>query len=415
MLSKLHHRKPTAIGHREFILLMAVMISLVALSLDIMLPALPDISSDLGLKHRNDVQLVVSVLIFGLAIGQLAYGPVSDSIGRKPAIFAGTLLFCLGCLMSILATRFWVMLAGRLLQGLGAAGPRSVIVAVVRDQHEGRSMARIMSAVMAVFIVVPAIAPALGQAILLVANWRMIFIVMMALALGSVTWFAIRQPETLPPERRIPFSAGRIVQAAMEVCTHRTALGYTIAAGLVMGSLLGYLNSAQQVFQEIYHLGRAFPLFMGTLALFVGGASFFNSRIVMRLGMRSLSRMAIRALVLLAAAYLGIVWLFGGSSPLWLFMTSFASIFFCLGILFGNLNAIAMQPLGHIAGVGAAVVGALSNLISVPLGIVIGRSFDGTTLPLVWGFVVLSILSAVVMHWADAPTPVVSKGPQRRR
>lgn len=410
MLSKILARKPTAIRHREFILLMALMISLVALSLDIILPALPDICIDLGPKHRNDVQLVVSVLIFGLALGQLAYGPVSDSIGRKPAIFAGTIIFSLGCLMSIFAAQFWVMLAGRLLQGLGAAGPRSVIVAVVRDQYEGRGMAQIMSAVMAVFIVVPAIAPALGQAILLVANWRLIFVVMMALALGSVTWFAIRQPETLPPERRIPFSAGRIVRASIEVCTHRTAIGYTIAAGLVMGLLLGYLNSAQQVFQDIYDLGRAFPLFMGVLALFVGGASFFNSRIVMRLGMRTLSRMAIRALIILTASYLVIVWLCGGSSPLWLLMLSFASVFFCLGILFGNLNAIAMQPLGHIAGVGSAVVGSLSNFISVPLGIVIGRSFDGTTLPLAWGFVILSVLSAIVMHWADKPSPAVSGG-----
>lgn len=400
---------PSGIRYVESIALMALMISLVALSLDIMLPALPAICADLGLKHRNDVQLVVSVLVFGLAIGQLVYGPVSDSTGRKPAIFAGIGIFSMGCLLSMFATQFWVMLVGRLLQGLGAAGPRSVIVAIVRDQYEGRGMARIMSAVMAVFIVVPAIAPALGQTILLMVNWRWLFGTMMALAIGSLTWFAMRQPETLPLERRTPFSVKRIANAIGTVFAHRTALGYTICAGLVMGALLGYLNSAQQVFQGIYRLGRMFPLFMGTLALFVGGASFFNSHIVMRVGMRSMSRWAVRALIIFTAVYLGIVCLFGGISPLWVFMLSFAAAFFCLGILFGNLNAIAMAPLGQIAGVGSAVVGALSNFIAVPIGIVIGLNFDGTTLPLASGFIILSILTAVVMWWADRPLPVMTQ------
>lgn len=386
------------------------MISMVALSLDIMLPALPAISADLGVTARNDVQLVVSTLVFGLAIGQLIYGPVSDSTGRKPAIFAGIGIFTAGCLLSIFAAQFWLMLAGRLLQGLGAAGPRSVIVAVVRDQYEGRGMARIMSAVMAVFIVVPAIAPALGQTILLMLNWRWLFGAMMALAVVSAAWFAVRQPETLPPERRIPFSAKRIIRAAIEVCTHRLALGYTIAAGLVMGALLGYLNSAQQIFQDTFGLGRDFPLFMGSLALFVGGASYYNSRIVMRLGMRALSRRAIQALITFTMSYLAAVWLLGGVPPLWLFMLCFASAFFCLGLLFGNLNAIAMKPLGHIAGVGSAIVGSLSNLIAVPLGIVIGRNFDGTTLPLAAGFVTLSVLTAGVMWWADRPLPALADG-----
>jgi DHA1 family bicyclomycin/chloramphenicol resistance-like MFS transporter len=389
------------LGFGESIALMALMISLVALSLDIMLPALPDIGKDLGVRHRNDVQLVISILILGMSAGQMVYGPFSDSTGRKPAIFAGTFIFLLGCLLSIFATQFSVMLAGRFLQGIGAAGPRSVIVALVRDQYEGRAMARVMSAVMAIFIIVPAVAPALGQAVLLVASWRAIFGALMVLALIALTWFMIRQPETLPRERRISFSIKRIAMGIAEVCTNRIAIGYTLAAGLMLGAFLGYLNSAQQIFQEIYGLGRQFPLYTAILALSVGSASFCNSRIVMRWGMRTLSRRAVQLLIVLSACYFIAEIRMGGHSPLWMLMAWFMAAFFCIGILFGNLNAIAMKPLGHIAGVGAAVVGSLSSFVAVPLAIVIGRSYDGTTLPVIAGFAILSILSAAAMWWAD--------------
>ena len=391
------------LGFRESIALLALMISLVALSVDTMLPALPDIGRDLGVRHSNDVQLVVSVLIFGLAIGQLIYGPLSDSTGRKPAIFAAIAIFTLGCLLSIFATRFEVMLAGRLIQGIGASGPRSVIVALVRDQYGGRAMARMMSAVMAVFIIVPAVAPALGQSILLVANWRSIFVALMLLGMIALTWFTIRQPETLARELRIAFSPKKIMMGAVEVCTNRIALGYTLAAGFIMGAFLGYLNSVQQVFQEVYGLGRQFPLYMAILALFVGAASYYSSRNVMRVGMRYLSRRAVMLLIVISVLYLTVVYSMGGHSPFWMLMVCFALAFFCLGILFGNLNAIAMEPLGHIAGVGSAVVGSLSTFVAVPLGIIIGRSYDGTTLPLVGGFAILSTLASFVMRWADSP------------
>jgi DHA1 family bicyclomycin/chloramphenicol resistance-like MFS transporter len=262
-------------------------------------------------------------------------------------------------------------------------------------------MARVMSAVMAIFIIVPAVAPALGQAVLLVASWRAIFGALMVLALIALTWFMIRQPETLPRERRISFSIKRIAMGIAEVCTNRIAIGYTLAAGLMLGAFLGYLNSAQQIFQEIYGLGRQFPLYTAILALSVGSASFCNSRIVMRWGMRTLSRRAVQLLIVLSACYFIAEIRMGGHSPLWMLMAWFMAAFFCIGILFGNLNAIAMKPLGHIAGVGAAVVGSLSSFVAVPLAIVIGRSYDGTTLPVIAGFAILSILSAAAMWWAD--------------
>ena len=393
-------------GYREFVTLMAVMISITALSIDMMLPALPKIGSDLHVGHANDIQLVVSVLLFGMGIGQLLFGPLADSLGRKPVIISGFVIFIIGCLLSIFSNRFEVMVVGRIIQGIGTGGPRTAIIALVRDQYGGRSMARIMSVVMAIFIVVPAIAPALGQAVLLTMGWRAIFGVLMIQGLVALTWFTIRQPETLSRDDRIPFSSSRILNAILVVCKNRLSMGYTLASGFIAGVLMSYLNSAQQIFQEVYGLGREFPIYMAALALFVGGASFMNSRIVMRFGMRALSYRAVLLFVFLTTIYLAVTYQMGGRTPLWLMMVFFAPSFFCMGILFGNLSAIAMEPLKHMAGIGAAIIGSLSNFISSSLGALVGRCYDGSTLPLASGFVILGILTAIAMRWSEMPQKV---------
>lgn len=388
-------------GYVEFLALTAVIISITALSIDMMLPALPDIGYALNTRHPNDAQLIISLLVFGFGIGQILFGPLSDCFGRRPVIFIGFVIFTAGCLLSVSAGRFDVMLAGRFIQGIGAAGPRTAIVALIRDQYGGRAMARIMSVIMAIFIFVPAIAPAIGQVILLMADWRMIFAVLMCQGLAALLWFALRQPETLKPENRIPFTPARIFRGLAEVCTHRVALGYTVASGFMSGALLGYLNSAQQIFQQIYGIGREFPVYMACLALSVGCASFVNSRIVMRIGMRTLSWRAVFCFIAMAGGYLIAILFRGGHSPLWVMMPVFILLFFCLGILFGNQNAIAMEPLAHIAGMGAAVIGCLASLMASLLGMAIGRFFNGTVIPLVTGFLIFGLLAAAAMSWAD--------------
>jgi DHA1 family bicyclomycin/chloramphenicol resistance-like MFS transporter len=385
----------------EFVALVALMTSLVALSIDAMLPALATIGAELGARQANDAQLILSALFLGLAFAQVIYGPLSDSFGRKPAIYLGFGLFIGGCLLSALATSFPVMLIGRFLQGIGAAGPRIVTIAMVRDRYEGRAMARIMSSVMAVFILVPALAPGVGQLILMVASWRAIFGLFLAVASIALVWFAIRQPETLSAARRASFSLRRIAGAAREVCVHRVALGYTIAAGLIFGALVGYLTSAAQIFQGQYGLGERFPLYFAALALAIGVASWCNSRLVMRYGMRLLSGVAVVGLGGLSVGFFALALATGGHPPLWALMAYLGAAFFCLGILFGNFNALAMEPLGHIAGVAASVVGSLTTFISLLLGSLIGRSYDGTVLPLVGGFAILGLAAIAVMRWAE--------------
>lgn len=377
------------------------MIALVALSIDMMLPALPDISVDLGIQRDNDRQLILALIFLGMAFGQIVYGPLSDSIGRKPAIYIGLALFIAGCLICIFARSFVILLAGRLVQGIGVAGPRSVILALVRDLYEGRSMARVMSFVMAVFILVPVIAPALGQGVIFFAHWRVIFVIYLLLALIMLTWFALRQPETLPVARRSSFSLARIAATTQEILRNRIALGYTLMAGFISGAFLGFLNSAQQILQEQYGLGARFTLYFAILALANGTASFLNAQLVMRFGMRILSRWALLTLMMSSVLFFGVAYAQAGSPPLGMTVAYLMLSFFAIGILFGNLNALAMEPLGHIAGIGAAVVGALSTFISVPLGTLIGQAYNETILPLVAGFALLSAISIATMLWAE--------------
>ena len=376
--------------------------SLTALSIDAMLPALPTIGSDLGIQNTNDRQLIVSVFFLGLAVGQLFFGPLSDRTGRKPVVYAGYTLYSVGALLSVFSVNFSMMLVGRLLQGIGISAPRAVTLALVRDQYKGRAMARVMSFVMTVFILVPMIAPTLGQAILLFSGWRSIFVGYVLIAFVTLAWIGLRMPETLAPEHRAPFSLRRIITTTREIVKNRTTMGYTISAGLVGGAFLGYLNSTQQIFQEQYGLGARFPLFFGVISLSLGLASFLNARLVLRFGMRFLVRWSLTLIVGLSTLSLGIALLAAGQPPLWFLMAYLMLTFFCIGIVFGNQNALAMEPLGHLAGMGAAFVGSLSTLIQMPLGTAIGRFYNGTILPLVIGIGILAGISIFVVKWAES-------------
>lgn len=386
----------------EFIVLLALTISLVALSIDAMLPALSDIARDLGSTDPNDRQMIITVLFAGFGVAQILYGPVSDSVGRKPAIYAGFGIFTIGSIICLIADDFDLMLLGRFLQGFGAAGPRTVVVAMVRDRFEGRAMARIMSLVTSVFILVPVLAPSIGQGILLLAHWRAIFWMLLILGFITALWFGLRQEETLDVARRRELSLGRILRAIVEVVRNRISLGYMLATGLVFGAFIGYLASSQQIFQEMYGAGEWFAIYFGILAISFGAASLLNAKLVMRFGMRLLSSRAQWGHVVLSLIFAGVTFAFEGHPPFLLFMAYMMATFFLIGLLFGNFNALAMAPLGHIAGVGAAVIGAFTTFVSSGCGALIGQAYEGTVLPLVVGFAILGVLSLIVTRWAES-------------
>ena len=314
---------------REFALLIAMLTAMAALAIDAMLPALAEIGNDLGVVRENNRQLVISALFLGFALGQIVYGPLSDRFGRKPGMYVGLGLFVLGCVLSMAAWSYPAMLAGRFLQGIGAAGPRIVCLALVRDRYEGREMARVMSFIFAVFVIVPTIAPALGQVILLVSGWRAIF-----------------------------------------------------------GALL------------VFAMAALFPAYFAALSLAFAASSYMNGRLVVRHGMRKLAIRSLQGICLLSAGFVVVLIQTEGLAPLWMFLLWGAAAFFCLGAVFGNVNALAMEPFGHIAGIAAALIGSFTSLLSMLLGASIGQFYDGTLMPLVGGFAVLGIASLGAMSWA---------------
>jgi len=395
-------RAKPPLSFAEQIGLLALLISLVALSIDAILPALPALGQDLGTQNANAPQYVISALLSGLCVGQLLYGPISDSMGRRSPIILGLFIFLIGSLLCSVAQTFEHMLAGRVLQGIGAAGPRVVAIALVRDSYQGAQMARIMSFVMAVFILVPALAPALGQLILMFGDWRDIFVMFIVLSSTAIVWFVFRQPETLVSENRRAFSLRGVLQAMVQCLLHPVSRGYALAAGVVFGSFVGFLTSIQQIFEVTFGVREAFAAYFAILALGIGAASITNSQLVVGLGMQRLSRLGLGGLTLLSG--IGVLLHFAlpvDSFTLWTFMLLMFPICFCFGILFGNFNALAMEPMGHIAGSAAAVIASLTSLIAVIFGTAVGQSFNGTFGPVFIGFGVAALAGFLLLISAE--------------
>jgi MFS transporter, DHA1 family, multidrug resistance protein len=334
-------------------------------------------------------------------IGTLLFGPISDSVGRKPAIFAGLVFYIAGALVCMFSTSFPMLIFGRVLQGFGAAAPRIVSMAMVRDGAAGAEMARVMSFVMSIFMLVPILAPSIGQLVLFVASWRMIFTGFVVAAAIAGTWLYMRQPETLSPENRLPFSAAKLSNSALQVIRHPVALGNTIAVGGIFGAFTAYLGTSQQIFAEQYNQGNYFALWFGGLAMAVGLAMIFNGKTVVSLGMRNISKWAVRGFIASWALMMVANLFTNGQPPLPIVGVLFFISFFFSGLLFGNYNAMALEPMGHIAGMASAISGALSSLIAVILGGIAGWFYNGTLYPISIAFLLYGILALVASEWAE--------------
>lgn len=386
----------------EFVALISFTMGLMSLSIDNLLPAFGAIQASFAVADANDMQLIISAYMITFALMQIVYGPLSDVIGRRPAMMIGLAVYCVGTVIAIFAPSFGLLLTGRAVQGMGAAAIRVLVVAIVRDRYSGREMARVMSLIIMVFIVVPVFAPAIGSLFLWLGGWRLIFISMLGLAAMVVAGFMLRMPETLHPEFRFPFSLRRILDGALQTVTTRVSLGYASAMGLTMGVLFGYLNSSQQIFQtEVYGLGPLFPLAFGAIAAVLGAASFVNSRLVRRLGMRRLAHFGICAFILASALLLGLALLFAGRPPLALFGPLLAATLCLMSLMMVNFNAMAMEPLGAIAGTASSVIGVYTSLAGALFGLIVGQAFDGTVTPLGAGFLLLGIVCLLVVLWTE--------------
>lgn len=392
---------PQAARRAEFIAITTMLMSLVALSIDAVLPAFGSIAAEFGLEDGNRRQWVVTALFVGLAAGQLLYGPLSDAWGRKPAILLGLFWFAVGSVLSASAASFELLLLGRVLQGFGAAGPRVVTVAMVRDRFQGTDMARVTSVVIAAFVMVPVFAPSLGQAALWYVPWRALFLGVLAFGLAGGTWLALRQEETLPSRR--PLQARALWAAAGEVLRTRRSVAYTLAGALSYGALMGYVNSSQQIFQGIYGVGPLYAFLFGACAVFVSAATLTNSAIVARYGMGRICKAALAAQAVWAAAFLLTAMANGGALPLPLWLAFSAPMLFALGLTFGNVGAIALEPLGYIAGTASAVTASLNTVVNLLVAAAIGNLFNGTIVPVLGGYAVTGLAAALLVGTVQQP------------
>jgi len=382
--------KPLSQG--EFIALTAMLFATIAFSIDSMLPALPQIAAELSPDAPNRAQLILTSFVLGMGVGTLFAGPLSDAFGRKATIMAGAALYSVAALAAFFAPTLESVLLARLVQGLGAAAPRIVTLALMRDLYRGRDMARIMSYTMMFFILVPAVAPMLGQVIIAGFGWRGVFLAFLVFAGAAMLWLGLRQPETLPPAARRPLVAAQLWAALREVLSHRVIVLSVIVQTLAFGCLFGCLSQIQQIFDQTYERGDSFPQWFALIAVASGAASITNAGLVGRLGMRYLVRttFGVQAVVSLVVTALFLSGLLPAAAGFYICFGWMIGVFAMAGLTIGNLNALALEPVGHIAGMAASVTGAIATVGAVLLAAPLGLAFDGTPLPLMVGVTVFA-------------------------
>lgn len=380
----------------EFIIIMASLMSLVALSIDALLPAISDISKSIHIVDLQNNQLFITMIFLGLGFGQLISGPLSDSFGRKPVIYVGFIIFAFASIICVFANSLEMMIVGRLLQGIGLSAPRTISIAMVRDRFSGNYMAKVMSFIVVIFILVPVIAPALGKLMLDSYGWRSIFYSQLVFGFFVMIWFWKRQPETLKPENKKKFKFSLFIEGTKEFFKHKNAVIFTLFSGFITGSFMVYLSASQIIFEQQYNLKEEFPFIFSGLAISIGLATFLNGNLVVRLGMYKL--VSIFTIVFTIVPFLYILLFSGESNPsIYILLLFFGVQFFSIGFLFGNTRALAMESIGHIAGVGAAINGFVSTIMAVPIATFIGSYINDRALPLFIGFFVCGFLSLALI------------------
>ncbi|WP_189680581.1 multidrug effflux MFS transporter [Seohaeicola zhoushanensis] len=387
----------------EFIALIAMMFATIAFSIDSMLPALPVIGAELSPDEPNRAQLLITTFFLGLGIGTLFVGPLSDALGRKPVILAGAAIYVTASVVAIFAESLELVLAARVVQGLGAAAPRVVGLAIMRDLYSGRIMARMMSIAMMIFVIFPAVAPLIGTGIIAISGWRGIFLAFVAFSAISMTWMSLRLPEPLPREARRPLRIDLILAAIREMASHPSVRISVIVQTFCLAVMLSMITSVQPSYDQIFGRSDEFPYWFAAVAGVSSSASLLNAALVVRLGMRRMVTWTLASQVIFSGLVLFSTLMHpGGTAAFAIFVAWQASVFFMAGTALGNLNAIAMEPLGHIAGTAASAFGAITTVLASVLAAPIGLAFNGTIQPLSGGILLLSLAGFLLMLYLGA-------------
>ena len=371
--------------------------SIVALSIDAVLPALPKIGDHLSVSSPSENPKLITSIFLGLGFGQLIFGPLSDSFGRKPIVYAGFIVFIIASVICITTKNFEMMLIGRVFQGVGLASPRTMCIAMVRDSYSGDYMAKILSIVVMVFILVPVVAPTLGQFLMNYYDWKSIFTFNLGFGVLVILWFWTRQPETLKDKYKMTYRLSIFKTGTIAFFRIKAVVIYTILSGLITGSFMVYLSTSQQIFEKQYNLAKEFPYIFASLAIAVGLSTFLNSQLVVRYGMRRIVHIAMLSFVAISLLFL-LLFSYDTNPSVEVLVVFFALQFFTIGFLFGNLRALAMEPMGHIAGIGSALNGFISTVMAVPIANYIGRFVITSVAPLFMGFLICGLIALILFY-----------------
>ncbi|MEN2786993.1 multidrug effflux MFS transporter [Sphingomonas qilianensis] len=383
-------------ARREFVAFIAAVMAVNALGVDLMLPALADIGHELSIVAANHRQWIITAYLLGFGAGQLVYGPLADRYGRKVILVVTLAGFVAASIFAASSATFAALLGARLLQGLMSASTRVLAVAIVRDGQSGRQMARTLSLAQMIFFLVPILAPSLGQLLLGIGPWRFIFYALAGFAAAVLAWALLRLTETLPAARRIPLSLASLREGYRLTLTNRFSFGYAVAASLTFGGIIAFVSSAQQIFVDEFHAGARFTLLFALCAFAMGCASFANSRLVERLGTRLISQAAVFGLIALSLVHLAVIG--AGLESLWTYIPFQALSMTCIGLCGSNFGAMAMEPVGHIAGTASSIQGFITSIGAVVVGSLIGQSYNGTTFPLAIGYLGIGLAVLAIVY-----------------
>ncbi len=391
----------------EFVILVAAIMMLIAFAIDSMLPALPAIGHSLKVANQNRWSLIVTAFTVGFGIAQLFIGTISDRYGRRKLLLISIVIYVVCSVAAAAASTFELLLIARAAQGIGGAGARVLAVSIVRDRFEGRAMAQVMSIASAIFMAAPIVAPFMGTAVLAVAPWRWIFIVLALLGAMLFVWVAVRLPETMAPANRRTISFASILESARIVFRDAQSVGYTVGTTCLTIGIMGFLTSVQLIFSEVLHVPKLLPYGFAVMALTMMAASFANSRIVMRFGMRRISHLALMGFTLLAALHAAVA--LAGEESLIGFVVLQSLMMACFALTAGNFGAMAMENMGSVAGTASSVQGSFSSVVGAIGGAVIGQSFNGTTFPLYAGIAVAGLVALGSIFVAEGGRLLVAR------
>lgn len=400
------------IGSRELITMLAMLMSGVALAIDIMLPAFADIRAEFGLSEDSTaVAGLVTTFLLGMALSQVVFGLLSDRFGRKPILYAGMAIYVIGAAASALAPGLGWLLAARFVWGIGAAAPRMTTLSVLRDTYTGERMARALSFVMAIFILVPVVAPSIGAVVTDWIGWRGTFGFTVAVALAVALW-SLRLPETLKDENRLTLTVSDVLKAGRLVVTTRMTVGYTLALTALFGVFVSYIASSELIFSDVYGLGDEFPLIFGGLAIVMGIAAVANGTLIQRVGLERLMRVVLNGYLAFSLGLAVLSLVTDGSPPFWLFVTALALVTSMHSLLIPNMNTAAMIPMGRVAGTASAIIGTVTVAVGSLLGSFIDRAYDGGVTPLSVSFLILGVIAWSLARWASAGFRSVAAEPE---